>query len=87
LDKRGDRTQAMLFRKAADTMEAQLGQPEPGQGSNPMEQARVMEQRKAGAPGEVATVPSNVASPEAIGGFTPAQLRQSIGRGKVQVRR
>ena len=84
LQNRGDSRQAELFRKAAASLEAQLGAPEPGQG-RPTESSRIMAERAAGTPAEVPTVPSKVAPPETRGGFTPQMLRQSIGRGKVQV--
>lgn len=86
LQSRGDRQQADLFRKAADTLEAQMGQPEPGQASTPTQQAGIVRARQEGAPAQQPVVPSNVASPEAVGGFTPEQLRRSIGRGTVRVR-
>jgi hypothetical protein len=86
LDSRGDRKQAALFRKAADTLESQMGQPAPGQGNNPGQQATIDQQRQAGQPASRPTVPSNVASPEAVGGFTPQQLRRSVGQGKIRIR-
>jgi len=85
LDSMGDREQANLFRKAADAMEGQLGAPAPGQGTV-QNQDMINRQREAGAPAEVPTVPSNVTSPEGVSGFTPQQLRRSIGSGKIKVR-
>lgn len=85
LDSMGDRKQAALFRKAADTMEAQMGQPAPGQAGSPNAQATVDQQRLDGSPSPVAQVPSNVAPPEALAGsFTPQALRRQIGRGTVR---
>jgi len=84
LDSRGDTKQAQLFRKAAQAMEAQFGQPAPGQASNTAIQS-AQEASKAGG----ATQPSNttnpqVLPPEAQQGFTPGQLRQSVGRGSLR---
>ena len=83
LERSGDRNQALLFRKAAKAMEAQLGAPAPGQGS-PQEMTNILAQRKAGSPQEVPTVPSRVAPPETRG-FSPQQLRKTIGSGKLKV--
>uniref|UniRef100_A0A6M3KJH2 Uncharacterized protein n=1 Tax=viral metagenome TaxID=1070528 RepID=A0A6M3KJH2_9ZZZZ len=82
LDKRGDTRQANLFRRAAQALEAQLGAPAPGQG-RPEDMSRVQQEREAGAPSPRAIVPSTVAPPETTG-FSPEQLRQSIGRGSLR---
>jgi len=78
---RGDMEGANTFRKVADGMEAQIGAPEPGQAKT-SDMDRVQRERQAGAPEEKATVRPDVMPPEARG-FTPQQLRQMIGRGKV----
>ena len=64
-------------------MEAQIGAPAPGQGK-PSEMTGIMTAREAGAPAEKPIVPSKVAPPENKG-FTPQELRRSIGRGKIRV--
>lgn len=88
LDKLGDRRQAILFRNAAASLQAQLGTPPPGQG-NPQEMTGITAARQAGnlagSPAAVPTVPSQVAPPETTGGFTPQQLRRNIGAGKIRV--
>jgi hypothetical protein len=91
LDSRGDTKQAALFRNAASSLEQQMNQLPNGQGQpqdiipqnnggtitqNPQLPARV------GTPSKT-KVNSNLLPPEARG-FTPAELRQSIGRGKVR---
>jgi len=83
LDRRGDKRQAALFRKAAQALETQLGAPAPGQG-RPQEASRIQAEREAGTPAERPTAPSSVAPPETRSGFTPQQLRRSIGRGTVR---
>ena len=83
LAERGDRRQAELFKRAAQALEAQMGAPAPGQGK-PEEASRIEAERKAGAPGEKTRVTPNVAPPETTGGFSPQELRQSIGRGNVR---
>jgi hypothetical protein len=83
LERRGDVKQAQIFRKAAVAIEAQLGAPAPGQGK-PNEMTEIQSERTAGSPKEQATVPSRVSPPETKG-FTPMQLRRSIGRGSVRV--
>ena len=83
LDKRGDRRQAAVFRKIAQSMEAQIGAPAPGQGK-PTEMTKILAAREAGAPAERPIVPSKVFPPENKG-FTPQELRRSIGRGKIRV--
>ncbi len=82
LSKNGDMKQAELFRKAALAAESQLGAPAPGQGQ-PLDMTRIQSQRLAGAPSPVPPVPSTVSPPEQAG-FTPAQLRTSIGQGSVR---
>jgi hypothetical protein len=84
LDRIGDRQQALLFRKAAQSLEAQFGAPPPGQG-NPAQMTDVMAARKAGTPASIPTVPSNVSPPE-NNAFTPQQLRRSIGKGNLKVK-
>lgn len=83
LDWRGDKKSAMRFRKAAQSLESQLGVPPAGQ-AKPEEMSEVQAERKEGTPAERPTVPSKVAPPE-TGGFTPQQLRRNIGRGQVRV--
>lgn len=82
LDKRGDRRQASLFRRAARGLESQLGAP-PAGAARPEEATRVASQVREGAPEERTRVASRVAPPETRG-FTPEALRQSIGRGALQ---
>ena len=82
LEFHGDMEQARAFRKMADAMEAQLGAPAPGQAATP-EMSRVEAEREAGAPVKRPTVSPGVAPPEAIAGFSPQQLRNMLGRGKV----
>ena len=84
LDMRGDIRQAGIFRKIAQAMEAQVGAPAPGQGK-PEDMSRIMAEREAGAPAEKPTVPSRVTPPETTGGFTPQQLRRSIGKGTIKI--
>lgn len=84
LESRGDVRQAQRFRAAANALEMQLGLPEPGQ-ATPTEMTRVMKQREEGAPGERPTIASRVQPPEARG-FTPQELRSSIGRGTIRRR-
>lgn len=84
LQLRGDHAQAMLFMKAADALEAQMGAPAPGQG-NPADMGRI-EQARA-APGQARKIPrtrAGVAPPEATQAFTPQQMRQMIGRGSIR---
>jgi hypothetical protein len=83
LASRGDRKQADLFRRAALSLEAQLGVPEAGSGTAPVE-TMAQPKRVAGAPQEKARVASNIAPPEARQGFSPQQLRQTIGKGKIR---
>ncbi len=85
LDKRGDRRQANLFRRMAQGMEMQIGVPPPGQG-RPEDMARILAEREEGAPEERTRVNPEVAPPESRGGFTPQQLRRSIGQGKIRSR-
>lgn len=83
LAKRGDRRGAAIFRRLAQGMEAQIGIPPAGQG-RPAEMSRIMAQREAGTPEERTRVSPEVSPPEAQRGFSPEQLRQSIGRGTVR---
>lgn len=85
LEQAGDKRQAELFKLAAKQMEAQLGAPAPGQG-NVQQQAGTLAAREAGAPAERVTVPSRVQPPEGKG-FTPQELRRSIGRGSLRATR
>jgi len=85
LDRRGDRRQGALFRRAAQALEGQLGVPPAGAGS-PAGASEVAAAVEAGTPGERTRVPSSIAPPEARGGFTPTQLRQMIGRGSLKAR-
>ncbi|MGW8177288.1 MAG: hypothetical protein ACWGQW_00605 [bacterium] len=79
---RGDHKQALRFRKAAAALEAQFGAPEPGQG-RPTEASEIEAARSLGTPEERPTAASNIAPPETRG-FTPQELRRSIGRGQVR---
>jgi len=83
LRSRGDRRQADLFIEAAQALEAQLGTPPAGQGK-PAEMTQIEAAREAGTPAPRATVSSGVAPPEAIGGFTPQELRRTIGQGRIR---
>lgn len=82
LEHRGDARQAALFRRAAQALEAQLGVP-PAGSAKPEEATRVAKEVEEGTPEERARVAPSVAPPEARG-FTPTQLRQSIGRGSLR---
>ena len=79
---RGDHKQALRFRKAAAAIEAQFGAPEPGQG-RPVEASEIEQARALGTPAEKPTAASSIAPPETRG-FTPQELRRSIGRGQVR---
>jgi hypothetical protein len=81
LEHRGDARQAALFRRAAEALEGQLGVPPAGAGK-PAEAAGVEAAREAGTPAEKPRVSPAIAPPETRG-FTPAQLRQSIGKGSL----
>jgi len=78
----GDRRQAALFRRAAQSLETQLGAPQPGQG-RPEDMSRITSEREAGSPGEITRVAPTVAPPESRG-VAPGQLREAIGRGSVR---
>jgi len=82
LDRRGDTRQAGIFRRLAQAMEMQIGAP-PAGAAKPSEATRVAQEVQEGTPGERARVPSRVLPPEARGGWTPEELRRSIGRGKI----
>ena len=82
LDFHGDGKQARTFRKMADALEAQMGLPAPGQASI-LNQSKVNAQREAGAPEAKQRVPPGIAPPEVTGGFTPQQLRNSFGKGRI----
>jgi hypothetical protein len=81
LESAGDTRQAQLFRRAAQSLEAQLGVPPAGSGSPTSELASGIA-RKEGAPEATPGINPEVAPPETRG-FTPAQLRQMIGRGNL----
>lgn len=83
LKARGDIDQSRVFRKMADSMEAQMGMPAPGQAATP-EMSRIEAEREAGAPTKRPRVASNVAPPEAVSGFTPQQRRNIFGKGKTR---
>ena len=83
LDFRGDSRQAGIFRRAAQSLEAMLGTSSAGQGA-PAEMSRIQAEREAGAPAEVPSVAPSVSPPEARSGFTPTQLRRSVGRGTLK---
>lgn len=82
LDFHGDKEQARAFRRMADAMEAQMAAPQPGQATLP-QQGMVEQQRKEGAPKAKPRVAPGVAPPEVTGGFTPQQLRNTFGRGRI----
>jgi len=82
LEASGDIRQAGLFRKAAQSLEAQMGAPPPGQG-RPEDMTRIMAEREAGAPDEVTKVSPEIAPPETRG-FAPGQLRQIVGQGTLR---
>ena len=84
LEHRMDFRQAALFRRAAQALESQLGVPPAGAGK-PEEASRIASQVTEGTPEEKVGVPPQVAPPE-TGGFTPAQLRQMVGRGSLRAR-
>jgi len=82
LEFHGDLEQARSFNKMADALEMQMTAPAPGQAAIP-EMGRVEAQREAGAPKKRPTVRPEIAPPEARGGFTPQELRNRLGRGRV----
>jgi len=82
LEARGDVRQAVLFRKAAQALEAQLGMPPPGS-AKPAEATAATAAREAGAPEEKARVRPEIKPPEERSGFTPAELRERIGSGRI----
>ncbi len=84
LESRGDVKQAQLFRKAAQAMEAQFGQPAPGQAANNAPRTALEQARAAGASQPANNANAQVIPPEEQQGFTPQQLRQSIGRGSLR---
>jgi len=83
LDYHGDPVSAKRYRKAAMVLEAQLsGQPE---GEPPPAQAsRVAAQRNTPESQGRQRVNPSVSPPENQQAFSPQQLRQSVGRGKVR---
>jgi hypothetical protein len=82
LDYMGDTLQGALFRKAADSLEAQLGVPAPGQGVAP-EMTNVNATREAAGGAKTPRAKAGVAPPEAMAGFSPQQLRNMVGKGKI----
>lgn len=74
LDRRGDRRQAALFRKAAMGLENQLGVPPPG-AAKPEEATEVAAQVREGAPEERARVTP---------GVFPSEARGLRGRGTLR---
>ncbi|MBT9132886.1 MAG: hypothetical protein DDT33_01416 [Firmicutes bacterium] len=82
LEFRGDKRQAALFRRAAQALEMQLGVPPPG-AAKPAEALEAEAARAEAAPERRPRVAPGVTPPEARG-FTPAQLREMIGRGHVK---
>ena len=83
LEQRLDKRQALLFRRAAQALEAQMGAPAPGQGS-PAGASEAAAAVEAATPGEKARVSPGVSPPEARSGFTPQQLRGMVGRGSIR---
>ena len=79
---KGDTKQAAIFEQAAMSLKAQFGAPPPGQGA-PARASTVQAQRDAGTPDEKPRQDSRVSPPEEQG-FTPEQLRQSIGKGTLK---
>jgi hypothetical protein len=84
LDKLGDSRQAGLFRRAAQSLESQLGVPPAGSGL-PAQSSQVSSQVNAGAPAERTRIPANISPPEANSAMTPMQMRQLLGRGNMKV--
>ena len=82
LTARGDSEQADVFKKAADALEAQFTVPPAGAGK-PTGASDVEAAKRAGVPAKRPRARPEVAPPEEMGGETPEQLRQLIGRGKV----
>lgn len=83
LDLLGDFEQANTFRNAASALEAQLGSPPAGQAA-PIDYNRVEASKEGKVPERRARVAPNVAPPETTSGFTPDQLRNMLGSGKVR---
>jgi hypothetical protein len=84
LELRGDAKQAKLFRKAAKALESQLGGLPAGQ-PNPLQSTAVEAARATPETQAKPRVAPTVSPPEQQGGFVPAQLRQSLGRGKLSI--
>lgn len=85
LSHRGDKKQAALFRNAAKALEGQMGLP-PAGSAVPAKASEVEAAVEAGTPAERTRVAPNVTPPEERG-FTPQQLRRTLGRGKLSVAR
>jgi len=84
LDLRGDKRLASLYRRAAQAMEAQMGAPPPG-AARPTEATAAETARRAGAPEERTRVAPEIMPPEGKG-FTPQELREMLGRGRLITR-
>jgi len=85
LERRGDSRQAARFRRAARALDAMIGVPPAGSGT-PMEEPGIEAAKEGVVPGEKPPVASRVAPPEARQGFTPQELRRTIGRGNIRTR-
>jgi len=81
LEAAGDSRQAELFRKAAQALEMQMGAPEPGAAAPP-QYLEAEAAREAGAPPRRPRVRPEILPPEERG-FTPEELREMIGRGRL----
>lgn len=81
LESRGDARQAMLFLKAAQSLETQLGVPPPG-AARPAQATEAEAMREARAPAEEPPIRPEVQPPEGRG-FAPTRLRGLIGKGAV----
>lgn len=82
LEQRGDLRQANLFRKAAMSLEGQLGVP-PAGSAKPEQSGQIEQAKQAGTPEEKVGVRSSIAPPETTG-FSPTELRRSIGKGTLR---
>ena len=83
LESRGDLKQATLFRNAAAMLETQMGGGLPGEGS-PAQATQVAAARATGGRPANPRVSAGVAPPEAQAGYTPQQMRQIIGTGRMR---
>lgn len=82
LQSKGDRRQAAIFNRVAQSLEAQLGVPPPGS-PKPAEATEVAQKVEEGTPEEKANVRPEVMPPEARG-FSPQALRRLVGRGTLK---